>query len=71
NQYHTSRQDVTGLIVNKKVNVRKEYWKDVRAKCESLFRTGTYYILDDNEKAKPGTLSQLYGQLNFIDQIDY
>ncbi|MFM5404172.1 retron Ec67 family RNA-directed DNA polymerase/endonuclease [Aeromonas sp. L_1B5_3] len=70
-QYHTSRQDVTGLIVNKKVNVRKEYWKGVRAKCESLFRTGTYYILDDNEKAKPGTLSQLYGQLNFIDQIDY
>lgn len=70
-QYRSSRQDVTGLIVNKKVNVKKEYWKSVRSKCESLFRTGSYYILDDSEEEKKGTLSQLYGQLNFIDQIDY
>ncbi|MBW3796044.1 ribonuclease H [Aeromonas hydrophila] len=70
-QYLSSRQDVTGLIVNKKVNVKKEYWKSVRAKCDFLFKNGYYYVLDDTGKEIKGSLSQLYGQLNFIDQIDY
>jgi RNA-directed DNA polymerase len=30
-QYRTSRQDVTGLIVNKKINTRSEYRRSVRA----------------------------------------
>lgn len=70
-QYRSSRQDVTGLIVNKKVNVKKEYWKSVRAKCDFLFKNGYYYALDELGKEIKGSLSQLYGQLNFIDQIDY
>ena len=30
-QYKDSRQDVTGLIVNKKPNTKKEYWRTARA----------------------------------------
>ncbi|MBY9062617.1 hypothetical protein K7957_06705 [Sphingomonas yunnanensis] len=40
-QMRQSRQDVTGLIVNDKVNIRSEYCREARAKCDHLFRTGT------------------------------
>jgi len=36
-QYKDSRQDVTGLIVNKKPNVKKGYWRTVKSQCHSLF----------------------------------
>ena len=36
-QYKDSRQDVTGLVVNKKPNTKKEYWRLARAKCNQLF----------------------------------
>jgi len=36
-QYRDSRQEVTGLIVNKKVNVRTEYEQDARDGPSSLF----------------------------------
>ena len=41
-QVRTSRQLVTSLTVNAKVNVRREDYKRTRAMCESLFRTGQY-----------------------------
>jgi retron-type reverse transcriptase len=41
-QFKDSRQDVTGLIVNKIPNVKKEYWRTVRAQCHSLFATGGF-----------------------------
>lgn len=37
-----SRQLVTSLTVNKKVNVRREYYKRTRAMCDALFKTGQY-----------------------------
>ena len=43
-RYSDSRQVVTGLIVNKKVNVRSEYYKLARAMAHSLFTTGTYSV---------------------------
>lgn len=42
-QVRTSQQLVTGLTVNAKVNIRAAYYKQVRAMCELLFRTGTYF----------------------------
>lgn len=69
-QYKDSRQDVTGLVVNYKPNVKREYWRTVRAQCHSIFQTGefkkhTHLGLQD------GNINELEGQLNFIDQVDF
>ena len=68
-QYKYSRQDVTGLIVNKKPNVKKEYWRTVKSQCNSLFHTGAF-IKKTDAGGVEGNINELEGQLNFIDQID-
>lgn len=71
-QFRDSRQVTTGLIVNKKVNVKPEYYKTVRSQCHELFKNGKYYqkteeINDAGDFiTEAGTLSQLEGKLNFI-----
>lgn len=42
-QCRMSRQLVTGLMVNEKVNVRPEYYLQARAMCQTLFNTGAYF----------------------------
>jgi len=42
-QYRRSRQDVTGLIVNSEIGVKRETLKTVRAQVESLVRSGSCY----------------------------
>ena len=42
-QFRTSRQLVTGLTVNAKVNIRPEYYRWARAMCYRLFETGVYH----------------------------
>ncbi len=69
-QYKDSRQDVTGLIVNKKPNVKKEYWRIVKSQCNSLFHTGTF-IKKTVAGEVEGNINELEGQLNFIDQVDF
>lgn len=69
-QYKDSRQEVTGLIVNKKPNIRKEYWRLVRAKCNQLFKTGKFTSKEEDKEVE-GNLYELEGQLNFIDQVDH
>jgi RNA-directed DNA polymerase len=75
--YRNSRQDVTGLVVNKKINVRWEYRHTVRAMVHSLVKTGTFQILGLTHRngqaileKRPGTLNELHGMLGFIDSID-
>lgn len=68
--FRESRQDVTGLVVNKKPNVKKEYWRTVRAQCNRLFKTGEFTKICDGEVVE-GNIQELEGQLNFIDQIDH
>lgn len=80
-QYKTSRQMTTGLIVNKKINIRKEYYKKARSMCYELFKTDAFYIdtIDtlpelsgdeiDSDNKVMGTLNQLEGILSFIYQI--
>lgn len=76
-QYRASRQEVTGLVVNRRVNVRREYRHTVRAMVHSLLSKGTfdvYAAAGDSGKLtlekRPGTLNQLHGMLGFIDKID-
>ena len=59
------RQEVTGLIVNKKINVKREYIKNTRAMAFQLYKDGTFEI-----DKKPGTINQLTGRFAFIFQID-
>jgi len=68
-QYKDSRQDVTGLIVNQKPNVKKEYWRTAKSQCHSLFRTGAFTKKTANG-VEVGNINELEGQLNFIDQVD-
>ena len=62
--YNDSRQMVTGLIVNKKVNIKREYYKKLRAQCHSLFNKGFFYI--DKDKYDINALQKLEGRLNFV-----
>jgi retron-type reverse transcriptase len=68
-QYKDSRQEVTGLVVNKKPNVKNEYWRTVRSQCHSLFNTGTF-TKEVNKAVVVGNINELEGKLNFIDQVD-
>ncbi len=63
-QYRQSRQLVTGLVVNEKINVRKEYYRDARSMCNSLFHKGCYHI--QNIKYGNDSLKKLDGILNHI-----
>lgn len=76
-QLEQSRQDVTGIVVNDGVNVRREYYKSARAFCAELFKTGKFYInvkkVDEKGEVSfekvDGTRQQLKGILSFIDQV--
>jgi hypothetical protein len=78
-QYRSSRQSVTGLIVNRKVNVRTEYRRTVRAMAHRLFKTGSFQqirmVADARGVLTPtmvnGTMAQLHGTLGHIDDVDY
>ncbi len=63
--FSNSRQEVTGLVVNKKISVPKEHYKNTRAMAHSLYKNG--YFLIDNEV---GTIEQLEGRFSFINQIN-
>jgi RNA-directed DNA polymerase len=77
-QYRDSRQEVTGLVVNKKINVRHEYRHTVRAMFQRLIKTGSFqhtrYIIDPSgalvRRDVPGTAAELRGMLSFIDSVD-
>ncbi|WP_147408487.1 retron Ec67 family RNA-directed DNA polymerase/endonuclease [Paraburkholderia fungorum] len=77
-QCKNSRQQVTGLVVNEKVNVTSEYRHLVRAYVFSLVNRGSYKIRstlkggDGNEivSEKDGTPEQLHGMLGFIHSVD-
>jgi len=69
-QYCDSRQDVTGLVVNKKLNVKSEYKKNTRAMVHRLTTTGDFYIGKNSagEEIK-GNMQQLEGRLGHINHI--
>lgn len=78
-QYRDSRQEVTGLTVNRKVNVPSTYRYTVRAMVNTLFKTGSFdfiYRKKDgegnliSENREVGKIPQLLGMLSYIDQVD-
>ena len=74
--YRGSRQMVTGLIVNEKVNIRSEYYRKARAMCDSLFQSGSYFrsatLSDADKEPQPdftNDLNPLEGILSHIYAI--
>lgn len=63
-QLKWSRQMVTGIVVNSKLNTPREFYKSTRAMANHLYKTGKFYI-DDKE----GSLAQLEGRFSFIYQV--
>lgn len=70
-QFKDSRQEATGLVVNKKVSVKSEYWRLTRAMAHSLFKTGKFQVAEQDGSYRDGYLSELEGRLTFIDSIDF
>ncbi len=73
-QFKNSRQDVTGLIVNKLINVPVEFRKSARVMTFNLFQTNSYYYMEKKEQGdgyekKEGTISKLTGVLSYIYSI--
>lgn len=64
-QYRDSRQEVTGLVVNKKLSVKRDYVRKTRAMAHELYKTGKFIV-----DGVPGNLSQLEGRFAFINQLD-
>jgi len=69
-QYKDSRQETTGLVVNKKVSIKSEYWRLTRSMAHRLFKKGAYEITEADGELRPGTLNELEGRLAFIDSVD-
>lgn len=77
-QYCDSRQDVTGLVVNRKVNVPATYRNNVRAMVDHALKKGAFEIVKKKVDAagvevlvrQPGKNRQLIGMLSYIDQVD-
>lgn len=64
-QFRDSRQEVTGLIVNKKLHVSREYYKRTRAMAHQLYRKG-FCTID----GMPISPAQLEGRFSFVDQLE-
>lgn len=71
-QVKTTRQLVTGLTVNVKVNIRASYYRHARAMCHQLFKSGTYYRPFDGNEDEPeliDSLNPLEGVLSHIHHV--
>ena len=80
-QYSSHRQMATGLVVNKGVNVRRDYYKETRSMCHSLFLTNSFYLKKststkrielfsaDGDAVVSGAIKQLEGRLSYIYDI--
>lgn len=75
--FRGSRQMVTGLVVNEKVNIRSDYYRRARAMCDLLFQTGQYFKTmlppkKDGEEPKPemtSSLNPLEGILSYVYSV--
>ncbi|MGN0735326.1 MAG: retron Ec67 family RNA-directed DNA polymerase/endonuclease [Anaerovoracaceae bacterium] len=63
--YKDSRQEVTGLVVNKKINVNRTYARKTKAMAHQLYTTGEFTI-----NGIPADIKQLEGRFAFINQLD-
>lgn len=63
--YRDSRQEVTGLVVNKKISVNRIYVRKTKAMAHQLYTAGEFTI-----DGVPASIRQLEGRFSFIDQLD-
>lgn len=63
-QNKESRQVVTGVVVNKKLNINLKYYRQNRAMIETLYRGKDFFI--DGEI---GTIAKLEGRFSFVNQV--
>lgn len=63
--YH-HRQNITGLVVNEKLNVNSDYCRQTRAMAHNLYTKGTFTI-----GSIEGTMDQIEGRFSFINQLDW
>lgn len=69
-QFRGSRQSVTGLIVNEKVNIPSDYYRNARSMCDAIFSRGQYFT-SMKEPAMPGDRPEpdLTSSLNPLEGI--
>lgn len=77
-QFKCSRQIVTGLTVNEKVNITQKYWRSVRSMCHSVYQTGTYHLPLEKAAGAAGVaptpltkLNPLIGMLGHIYNVKH
>lgn len=74
-QFSDSRQEATGLVVNQKVNIPKEYSKQVRYMTHSLLQSGVCYVqapvTKKIEVVSPNVLSGKLAHVFFIKSREY
>ena len=63
-QFDSSRQEVTGLVVNKKINVQRKYFKDTKAMAFNLYSSGAFFI-----NGEEVSINKLEGRFTFINQL--
>ena len=71
-QHRTNRQVATGLVVNEKINIKREYYLRARSMCHSLFFTNKFRIPTPTNSLDPfsaGTINQLEGILGYIYSV--
>ncbi len=68
--YNYQRQEVTGLIVNKKVGVPKTYIKEIRKEIYFCKKYGVSSHLLRTENHKSFYKEHLYGKAYFINMVD-
>ena len=64
-EYCSSRQEVTGLTVNDKINANRNYINNTRAMANQLYKTNSFQI-----NGEDGNVNQLEGRFSFINQLD-
>jgi RNA-directed DNA polymerase len=67
-QYCDSRQETTGLVVNKKVNVKAEYYKLARSMCWQFVTRGAAFRKVDGASL-PMDANKLRGMLAFVYHV--
>lgn len=60
------QQTVTGIVVNKELNVSNYYQKKNRAMLHCLFQTKKFFIGESE-----GNINQLIGRLNYVASVKY
>ena len=64
-EYYSSRQEVTGITVNDKINANRSFINNTRAMANQLYKTNSFHI-----NGKVGNVNQLEGRFSFINQLD-